>query len=35
MGEKLRDDVSKKVDEIKERYKTPPPPKKKDFARRR
>lgn len=35
MGEKLRDEVNKKVDEIKERYKTPPPPKKKDFARKR
>jgi nucleolar protein 56 len=35
MGEKLRDGVTKKVDEIKERYKTPPPAKKKDFARRR
>lgn len=35
MGEKLRDEVTKKVDEIKERYKTPPPPKKKENARRR
>lgn len=35
LGEKLRDAVSKKVDEIKERYKTPPPTKKKEFARRR
>lgn len=34
-GERLRDEVTKKVDEIKERYKTPPPAKKKDFARRR
>jgi nucleolar protein 56 len=35
LGEKLRDDVNKKVDEIKERYKTPPPPKKRENARRR
>jgi nucleolar protein 56 len=35
IGEKLRDDVTKKVDEIKERYKTPPPIKKKNIARRR
>jgi nucleolar protein 56 len=35
LGEKLRDEVNKKVDEIKERYKTPPPLKKKDFARKR
>lgn len=35
MGEKLRDSVNKKVDEIRERYKTPPPAKKKDFGRRR
>ena len=36
IGEKLRDSVNKKIDEIKERYKTPPPPtKKKEIARRR
>jgi nucleolar protein 56 len=37
IGEKLRQDVSKKVDEIKERYKIAPPPptKKKQYARRR
>jgi nucleolar protein 56 len=35
LGEKLRDDVNRKVNEIKERYKTPPPPKKKDFGRKR
>jgi nucleolar protein 56 len=35
LGEKLRNDVDKKVEEIKERYKTPPPAKKKDFARKR
>lgn len=35
LGEKLRDDVKKKVDEIKERYKTPPPLKKKDIGRKR
>jgi nucleolar protein 56 len=41
MGEKLRDNVNKKVDEIKDRYKTPPSSpqqrqqKKKDFARKR
>jgi nucleolar protein 56 len=37
IGEKLRDNVSKKVDEIKERYKSAPPPptKKKEHARRR
>ena len=35
MGEKLRDEVNKKVDEIKERYKTPPSPKKKDVERKR
>lgn len=37
IGEKLRDDVSRKVDEIKERYKIAPPPptKKKEYARRR
>ena len=40
VGEQLRDDVNKKIDEIKERYKTPPPvqakqQKKRDFARKR
>jgi nucleolar protein 56 len=41
MGEQLRDNVNKKVDEIKDRYKTPPPSpqqrqqKKRDFARKR
>jgi len=37
IGEKLRDNVTKKVDEIKERYKTAPPPptKKKEHAHRR
>ncbi|MGA2460391.1 MAG: C/D box methylation guide ribonucleoprotein complex aNOP56 subunit [Candidatus Bathyarchaeia archaeon] len=35
MGEKLRDDVKKKIDEIKEKYKTPIPAKKKSFGRKR
>jgi nucleolar protein 56 len=35
LGEKLRNDVDKKIVEIKERYKMPPPAKKKDFARKR
>jgi len=43
MGERLKDTVDKKINEIKERYKTAPPPtkptpkspKKKPFARRR
>lgn len=35
LGQKLRDDVEKKVGEIKERYKTPPPPKKRDVGRKR
>jgi nucleolar protein 56 len=35
LGEKLRNDVDKKIEEIKERYKTPPPAKKRDFARKR
>lgn len=39
MGEKLRDNVNKKVDEIKEKYKTQPPirqqQKKKTFGRKR
>jgi nucleolar protein 56 len=34
-GDKLRDEVTKKVEEIKERYKTAPPPKKRDVRRRR
>lgn len=35
LGDKLRDAVDKKVAEIKERYKTPSPPKKRDFVRKR
>jgi len=35
LGEKLRGDVDRKVEEIKERYKTPPPAKKREFARQR
>ena len=35
LGEKLKSDVERKVEEIKERYKIPPPAKKKDFARKR
>lgn len=35
LGERLRDDVNKKVDEIKEKYKTAPPPKKRDFGHKR
>lgn len=35
IGEKLRDNVAKKIEEIKERYKTAPPPKKREFGRRR
>jgi nucleolar protein 56 len=35
LGERLKSDVDKKVEEIKERYKTPPPAKKKDFAHKR
>lgn len=35
LGDKLRDAVNKKVDEIKERYKTPAPPKKRSFVRKR
>ena len=35
LGEKLKSDVDKKVEEIKERYKTPPPAKKREFARQR
>jgi len=40
LGEQLRDNVNKKVDEIKDRYKTPPPSqgkqqKKRDFAHKR
>jgi nucleolar protein 56 len=34
LGDKLRGDVDKKVEEIKERYKAPPTAKKKDFARK-
>jgi len=34
-GDKLRDEVTEKVEEIKERYKTAPPPKKRDVGRRR
>ena len=36
MGDKLRDTVNKKIEQIKERYKTAPPAqKKREFARRR
>jgi nucleolar protein 56 len=35
LGEKLKGEVETKIGEIKERYKTPPPAKKKDFVRRR
>jgi nucleolar protein 56 len=35
LGEKLKSEVERKIGEIKERYKTPPPAKKKDFARKR
>ena len=35
IGQKLRDEVDKKVNEIKERYKTAPAPKKRDFGRKR
>lgn len=35
LGEKLRADVDRKINEIKERYKTPPPAKKRDVGRRR
>ena len=35
IGQKLKDEVDKKVDEIKERYKTPSPPKKRDVGRKR
>jgi len=35
LGEKLRQDVDKKIGEIKERYKTPPPLKKRDVGRNR
>jgi nucleolar protein 56 len=35
MGDKLRDDVNKKINEIKEKYKTPIPAKKKSFGRKR
>ncbi len=35
LGQKLRSDVERKVNEIKERYKTAPSLKKRDFGRRR
>lgn len=35
MGDRLRDDVAKKVNEIKERYKTAPSPKKREVVRKR
>ncbi|MGD0176865.1 MAG: C/D box methylation guide ribonucleoprotein complex aNOP56 subunit [Candidatus Bathyarchaeia archaeon] len=35
LGQKLRDDVDRKVSEIKERYKTPIPLKKREFGRKR
>lgn len=35
VGEKLRDDVAKKVEEIKSRYKNAPPMKKREFGRKR
>lgn len=35
LGKKLREDVDRKVAEIKERYKMPPSPKKRDVGRRR
>jgi len=35
MGDKLRAGLDVKITEIKERYKTPPPPKKKEFGRKR
>jgi len=35
LGQKLRDDVDRKVNEIKERYKTPIPLKKREFGRKR
>jgi nucleolar protein 56 len=35
IGEKLRDDVNKKIEEIKVKYKTPIPAKKKSFGRKR
>jgi nucleolar protein 56 len=35
LGQKLRGDVERKVNEIKERYKMPPPLKKRDVGRRR
>ena len=35
VGEKLRKNVDQKIEEIKERYKTAPPPKKKENARTR
>jgi len=35
LGQKLREDVDRKISEIKERYKTPPPLRKKDVGRKR
>lgn len=35
LGQKLRDDVDRKINEIKERYKTPIPLKKREFGRKR
>jgi nucleolar protein 56 len=35
LGDKLKEEVDKKVNAIKERYKTPPPLKKKDIGRKR
>jgi nucleolar protein 56 len=35
LGQKLREDVDRKINEIRERYKTPPPVKKKDVGRKR
>ena len=34
-GQKLREDVDRKIGEIKERYKMPPPLKKRDVDRKR
>jgi nucleolar protein 56 len=35
LGQKLREDVDRKIAEIKERYKTPPPLKKRDVGWKR
>jgi nucleolar protein 56 len=35
LGQKLKEDVDRKINEIKERYKTPTPPKKRDVGRKR